>query len=122
MAKHNDTGTWGEQAVADTLTAEGCAIADRNWRSGHYELDIIAIHGNRIRFVEVKTRSSNAFDPLEAVDRRKLRRMLYAANTYMQLNDSPFEPQFDIFTVTGTPDAFTIERFEDLGMPNLTTF
>lgn len=122
MAHHNEIGSWGEDVVAKTLVAEGCAIADTNWHSGKYELDIVAIKGQRIRFIEVKTRTSDQFDPLEAVDRRKLIRMLHAANAYMEMKPSHYEPQFDIFTVTGTANNFTIERWEDIIMPNLRTY
>ena len=104
MAGHNITGAWGEQVAHDHLVAKGYAIHGRNWRSGHYEIDIIAIKGNRIIFVEVKTRSRHFTDPAEAVDRRKMMRLARAADSYIQAYDIPHHWQFDIITVIGVPE------------------
>ena len=80
MARHNDLGKWGEQLAADLLVTKGYAIAERNWRAGNMEIDIVAMKGARIVFVEVKTRSDGGFDPADAVDRRRVMRMVRAAD------------------------------------------
>ena len=67
MAKHNEIGKWGENLACDKLTSEGWAIAERNWREGHLELDIVAISADTIVFAEVKTRASMDEDPLEVI-------------------------------------------------------
>ena len=43
MAQHNDTGQWGEDLAVQHLKSKGYTIRDRNWRSGHREIDIIAL-------------------------------------------------------------------------------
>jgi len=119
MARHNDLGRWGENLACERLVAAGYAIAARNWRSGHYEIDIIAMKGNHVAFCEVKTRSDCECDPLEAVDQRKISRMIASAREYMEQKGlDRHTVQFDLFGITvgadGTPsvehipDAFEI--------------
>ncbi len=40
MAKHNILGLNGESLAASYLQEKGYTILDRNWRSGHKELDL----------------------------------------------------------------------------------
>ena len=45
MAEHNDLGKWGEDLAVDYLQRKGYVILERDWRSGHRDLDIIALDG-----------------------------------------------------------------------------
>lgn len=38
MAKHNDTGKWGEEMAADYLRNSGYEIIERDWRDGHRDI------------------------------------------------------------------------------------
>lgn len=122
MAKHNDTGKWGEQIAVAYLASIGYAIAERNWRSGHYELDIVAFKGSRIIFVEVKTRSDSDEDPVEAVDSRKALRLIRAAMVYIESHDIDHQPQFDIIAINGTPGQYSIEHIPDAFQSPLHTY
>lgn len=122
MAKHNDTGKWGENVAADYLASLGYAIADRNWRCGHYELDIVAYKGARIVFVEVKTRTNDDDDPLEAVDRNKAMRLIRAANVYVNALNIDHEIQFDIIAVNGSSTDYTVEHIADAFESPLKTY
>ncbi|MEZ3591571.1 MAG: YraN family protein [Muribaculaceae bacterium] len=122
MAQHNITGHWGENAAHDYLTAAGYAIMERNWRLGHLEVDIIASRGNRIIFVEVKTRSTTLTDPAEAVNKAKQSRIARAADAYIRRYDIPLEAQFDIVTVIGNETSHTIEHIPDAFLPPLKTY
>ena len=55
MAKHNNTGKWGEDLAADYLREKGYEIIERDWRDGHRDIDIIARSPDlrTIVFVEV---------------------------------------------------------------------
>ena len=121
MAQHNTTGAWGEELDCEKLITLGYAICERNMRIGHYELDIIAMKGNRIVFVEVKTRTNPNSDPLEAIDSKKIARMTRAANAYVIAYDIPHEVQFDIIAISGTPDNYTLEHIPDAFTAPLTT-
>ena len=39
MAAHNDLGEQGETAAACYLMRKGYTLLDRNWHSGHLEID-----------------------------------------------------------------------------------
>ena len=55
MAAHNEFGIEGEDKAANYLIREGYIILDRNWRSGHKELDIVAEKDGTLVVLEVKT-------------------------------------------------------------------
>ncbi len=107
MAEHNDLGRWGEDVAAAYLERKGYTIVERDWRSGHRDLDIIALNdeGDTLAFVEVKTRRNRMFtDPVDAVDYLKIRNLQRAANHYVKYRHVDLDIRFDIVTVVGTPD------------------
>ncbi len=119
MAEHNIIGSWGEKIAREALIVKGYAITECNHHIGNYEIDIIAMKGNRIVFVEVKTRSSDYVDPLESIDRKKIQRMARAADAYIRNNSIRLEAQFDIITIVGTPGNYSLEHIPDAFMPPL---
>ncbi|MBD5213241.1 MAG: YraN family protein [Bacteroidales bacterium] len=121
MARHNRLGQWGENIATEHLIREGYAIVERNWRMEHFEIDIIATKGPRIIFVEVKTRTSADYDPLEAVDTRKKTRMIASANAYILSRNLPHEVQYDIITIVGEPNDYTLEHIPDAFWPSVRT-
>ncbi len=122
MARHNDIGKWGEEIACEKLITEGYAICERNWHMRHYEIDIIAMKGNRIVFVEVKTRSDDYVDPRQSIDRKKIIHMTRSANIYIKTYNIPHEPQFDIILIVGSPDSgYKLEHIADAFMPPLIT-
>ena len=79
-----DTGRRGEQAAVDYLRRVGFAILERNWRSGRYELDIVARRWDELHFIEVKTRRAGGLTtPEEAITPRKFASLRRAAEAYM---------------------------------------
>ncbi|HEX9087667.1 MAG TPA: YraN family protein [Arthrobacter sp.] len=69
-------GRRGEELAAGYLTAQGMRIMGRNWRCSEGEIDIIALDGDTLVIVEVKTRRSLAYGhPFEAVGADKLTRL-----------------------------------------------
>ncbi|HBI59129.1 MAG: YraN family protein [Duncaniella sp.] len=122
MARHNELGAWGEKVAREYLLTQGYAIGGENTRIGNYEIDFIAMKGDRIVFVEVKTRSTDYVDPLEAVDSRKRARLVRAADEYIRSMNIRLEPQFDIITVVGSPEKYEIEHFPDAFFPPLRSY
>lgn len=120
MAQHNNLGQWGEDLACEELVKLGYAITERNWRCNHLEIDIIAMKGNRIVFVEVKTRSDDYVDPLDSIDRKKIIHLCKAANVYIKMHDIPHEPQFDVIIIVGTPqNGYKLEHIPDAFLPPL---
>ncbi len=118
--KGADIGKWGEDLTVELLVAKGYAIRETNWRMPPLEIDIIAIKGNRLVFVEVKTRTEGEFDPVLAINRKKQSNMIRAANAYVNIHNLPHEVQFDVVLIVGTPDAgYTIDHLEDAFYPSL---
>lgn len=122
MAKHNDVGRWGEDVACEELVAQGAVIRERNWRLGHLEIDIVAQHDGVMIFAEVKTRSDDREDPLEAITRAKQLSMVRAADAYLRKFNLYHVPRFDVFAVVGTPDNFTVEHLEDAFHAPLKTY
>ena len=113
MAKHNDTGKWGEDMAADMLVEQGFTILERNWRLNKLEIDIIARKDGLLVIAEVKTRAEKDADPFEAVNKRKMMNMVHAADAYVRAVNADYEVRFDLFAVNGTPGDFTIEHLPD---------
>lgn len=123
MAQHNDLGQWGEKVAREYLITRGYTIIEQDSRKGFYELDIIAIKGNRIIFVEVKTRSAGSFDPLEAITPQKINRICAAANSFVIQYQFPHEVQFDIIAIIGSPETgYKIEHIPDAFVPPLRSY
>jgi putative endonuclease len=99
-------GAAGEKAAEDWLAEEGFRIVARNWRSGRYELDIVAHRGGAIHFVEVKTRDADGWtSPEEALTPAKPRSFRYAVQAWLASNPTDLEPQMDLIAVDTSPDG-----------------
>ena len=81
------TGALAEQLVADRLAAAGWRILARNARTRQGELDIVALDGRTLVFVEVKAgRAGSQFGPerpVLSVDWRKQLRIRRLATAWM---------------------------------------
>lgn len=80
-------GRHAEELVARRLAAAGWEIVERNARTRYGELDIVALDGAALVFVEVKAgREGSAYGPerpVLAVDRRKQLRLRRLATAWM---------------------------------------
>ena len=109
MAQHNKLGQAGEQAACEFLIARGYTVRETNWRLGKLEIDIIAQEpaANRLHIVEVKTRASiEHFDPMESINRAKIRHLVAAANGYIQYDVMILEGKGSDFRIHFIPNAF----------------
>ncbi|HEX3239576.1 MAG TPA: YraN family protein [Solirubrobacterales bacterium] len=81
------TGARAEELVARRLATTGWEIVERNARTRYGELDIVALDGHALVFVEVKAgRAGNRLGPerpVLAVDRRKQQRVRRLAAAWM---------------------------------------
>lgn len=80
-----ELGSRGEEAAAAYLERSGMTILDRNWNCRSGEVDIVAIDGDALVFVEVKTRKTDSKGtPEEAVSASKQQRYGRIARTYIE--------------------------------------
>lgn len=78
-------GDRGEDAAAAYLERSGLTIVERNWRCQSGEIDIVALDGDTLVLVEVKTRKSAAKgSPEDAITPAKQRRYARLASAYIQ--------------------------------------
>lgn len=119
MAKHNADGAWGERQARDYLVKEGFAIFTQDKTLGRSEVDIVAFRGDRVHFVEVKTRGGAWSDPVEGITRDKVRRVCRFADAFVRMHELPHLPQFDVIAVTGTADTglVSLEYYPDVALP-----
>lgn len=120
MAQHNDFGTQGEDIAVDYLRCKGYILVERNWRSGHKEIDIVARQGDTLVFVEVKARANLMYgNPEDAVTRRKMHLLVMAADAYLRCNALDCDVRFDVITVTGTVQNPYIRHYEHAFRPGI---
>jgi len=114
MAEHNELGRKGEYLAEVFLKTKGFEILHRNWRHGHYEIDIVALREKLLHFVEVKARKfSPNGHPEDSVSKKKFRFLLAAADEYLHRYPGHKHIQFDILAITlfsgKEPDFLLIE-------------
>jgi len=98
--KKNETGRIGEEMALDWMQSRGFRLRDRNWRSGHKELDLVMESPGRVHIVEVKTLTPPLLQqPFEKVDSRKQARLVAAARHYIAEQKVKKEVQFDVVSV-----------------------
>ena len=119
MAWNNDLGKRGEDIAAEFLKQKGYKILERNWKSSHLELDIIALKDDTIAFVEVKTRTSDVyFRPEQAVNYKKQSNLTKAANHYYNYHHLQYDTRFDIISILFLDDdKYEIEHIKEAFTP-----
>lgn len=91
----------GEDAAQELLQRRGMEVLARNWRCRWGELDLVAMEGATIVFVEVKCRRQDAlYDPALAVDHRKRMRLRRMAEAFIAVEGPSFaDCRFDVVGV-----------------------
>lgn len=99
-------GKEGEDAAAKFLVKQGYKILERNYSTRNGEIDLIALHQATVVFVEVKTRTSDAYGAPElAVNLRKQQRMVKAALSYIKYKKLHQVPcRFDVVAISSSSE------------------
>jgi putative endonuclease len=99
-------GQRGERAAAKYLKRRGYKIVAQGSRLRPGELDLVAVDGRTVVFVEVKTRRSDQYgSPAEAVDLQKQRRLTRLAVTFLKRHGLLENPaRFDIVSIVWPED------------------
>lgn len=112
-------GKRGEDIAADFLENRGHIILQRNWRSGHLEIDIVSEDRDGLHFVEVKSRTAPIeAAPQENVNRVKQGKITSAALKYLNtVGGRDKEVFFDIVAVVFNGDKTDITYFPQAWIP-----
>src|SRR5687768_3537249 len=112
-------GIRGEQVAERWLNVHGWKIAERRFRTGHRDIDLIATRVNpgadrTVAFVEVKTRKTDAFGgPVAAVGWRKQRELVRSASVWIARNRKPFDTfRFDVIGVILGSETVRVQHVE----------
>lgn len=120
MAEHNDIGKTGEELAIKLLREKGYKILEQNWHYGREEIDLIAMDGDTLVIVEVKTRTTSWFgEPEFAVTRSKQKALIRAAEGYIIRNNLDLDTRFDVVSIVISPQEKKIEHIEDAFYPTL---
>jgi len=96
-------GRLGEDLAHRYLRGRGCTVVARNYRppAGRGEIDLVVWHGEKLVFVEVKTRDSAEFgEPERAVDADKQLHLIRAARDYARRAGVEWQQvRFDVVAV-----------------------
>jgi putative endonuclease len=108
-------GRRGEQIAARHLKRCGYLILARNYRAAGAEIDLVALDGSTLVFVEVKFRAGPGFGtPAEAVDLQKRERIRRAARAFAEWRGVPDLPtRFDVVALRGAGRFCRLELIED---------
>ena len=101
MSQSKEVARIGERLAAQYLKEQGYQILEHNYRLRTGEIDLIAKEGERIVFVEVKTRRTLKFGvPQAAVTLAKQKQISKIALSYLQTHDMLDMPcRFDVVAI-----------------------
>jgi putative endonuclease len=120
MSEQHDLGREGEERAREYLRSLGCEILECNWRHGSEEIDIIAREGSTLIVAEVKTRKSSYFgEPELAVNRKKQKIIVRAADAYIRQKGLDLEVRFDIISIILGGGNCSINHIPDAFYPTL---
>lgn len=114
-------GIRGERVAEKWLHVHGWQIAERRFRNGHRDIDLVAIRpesvgtGRTVAFVEVKTRASADFGgPVSAVNWRKQRELCRSAKVWMSRFQEPGDTyRFDVIGVILGKENVRVQHVEN---------
>jgi putative endonuclease len=118
------TGALGEKIAVKYLAGKGYRVLHTNYRNSIGEIDIIAMDGSTLVFVEVRSKTGTGFGlPLESITRTKSSKLIRVAEGYLiEHPDAPedwridaigilFGSEFSNPVITHIP--YAIERQDD---------
>ncbi len=97
----NPLGVSGEALAEDHLRGLGYQIVGRDVRTPLGQLDLVAMDGKTLVFVEVKTRAGHGYGlPQESVDAKKIRKLRQLGLYYLKIRPHRGSVRFDVVGLT----------------------
>lgn len=116
MATHNDFGKDAEAEAVRFLIQNNYKILERNWRFLKAEIDIIAIDetASELVIIEVKSLNSDSLkNPEEAVNKKKRKLLIIAADHYVTSKSITLEVRFDIISMLKRNSSWKIIQIKN---------
>ncbi len=112
MVSKIQQGNAAEMLACHYLEARGLTLVERNYLCRVGELDLIMQDGDYLVFVEVRSRHDNRHGtPAETITKTKQRRIIRAANYYLQRHHADVPCRFDVIAIA--PGQTDLEWIKD---------
>ena len=109
-----ERGTSAERDGARWLEAHGYTIVATNVAYRFGEIDLVAIDGGTLCFVEIKARrTTRRGTPAEAVTPAKQRRLTRCARAYLRDHPHSGPCRFDVLAMLADGDGWRVELIRD---------
>jgi putative endonuclease len=101
MTYQKHIGKFGEEAAAEYLIDKGYLVLEKNFSVRYGEIDLVALDGDSLVFVEVKTRTSDRFGlPEDSITAEKMARMQNAALLWLEAHtEAPDDYRMDVISI-----------------------
>jgi putative endonuclease len=108
-------GNRSESLAVEFLRSRGYRILSRNYRCHFGEIDLVALQGRVVVFVEVRSRSGDRFgSPLETVGLKKQKKVSQVALHFLSKNRIHGEDaRFDVIGITWERETPRIEHIQN---------
>jgi putative endonuclease len=104
MHIRSQLGKKAEEYITLQLQKKGFKILERNFRSSHGEIDIIALRDDDLLFIEVKMRQEEYFDLSDVITISKQAKIIHTAKLYIAGHGYEEKNcRFDVALLEGSP-------------------
>jgi len=101
MGDRQRLGRTAEDQAAEYLLGLGYSLVTRRFRVKGGEIDLVALDGDVVVFVEVKVRYAPGYLPEEAIGETKVVRWQRTAEEYMRRLEDDRPYRFDVIAIDG---------------------
>ena len=111
-----EIGQHVEEMVRDYLQGQGLTLLEQNYHCRQGEIDLIMRDNEALVFVEVRYRRHSRYgNGAETVDARKQRRLITAAQHYLQAHPSQRQRpcRFDVVSVTTEAGDYRLQWLQN---------
>jgi putative endonuclease len=96
------------------LQGHGYRILERNVEYKAGEIDVVALEGDTLCFIEIKARATSQFgEAVRAVTRRKQRQIATSATLFLAAHPHEGPCRFDVLAMDGTQEGWRFTLLRD---------
>ena len=112
-------GNLGEQKAVDYFLDKKYKILEQNWRYKKNEIDIIALDGDELVIIELKTRNNSIISIEKMISYPQQKRIIVAADAYIKLNNIDLEVRFDLILVEKDLKTYKFTHCKEIFYPTI---